>query len=372
MALDRRLTEHLKRRISVEGPVSVASFMGDALGHPRFGYYITADRFGAAGDFITAPEISQMFGELIGLWCAHTWAAMGSPEHVGLVELGPGRGTLMRDALRAAAMLPSFRQAVRVHLVETSPVLRLRQVEMLAPALQGGKPVWHDSVSTLPDGPLLVIANEFFDALPIRQFEKTSHGWTERLVDIDPESGGFRIVLDRRPGPLEALIPARVHASPVGSVFEICPAATAIARELGGRLATSGGAAVIVDYGHPRSAAGETLQAVRNHAFVPVLEDPGAADLTAHVDFELLGDAARAGGASAWGPVTQGEFLAALGIRERAAMLRARATPVQAADIDSAVQRLIGEKEMGTLFKVLALTGPGQDSPAGFESLRQP
>jgi NADH dehydrogenase [ubiquinone] 1 alpha subcomplex assembly factor 7 len=364
---ESELTEHLKRRIAVEGPVSVASFMGDALGHPKFGYYITADRFGAAGDFITAPEISQMFGELIGLWCAHTWAAMGSPERMNLVELGPGRGTLMRDALRATAMLPPFREALRVHMVETSPVLRARQGEMLASALQGGEPVWHDSLATVPDGPLLVIANEFFDALPIRQFEKTPHGWTERLVDTDPESGKFRFVLDRRPGPVEALIPARVRISPVGSVFEICPVATAIARELGARLAASGGAAVIIDYGHPRSAAGETLQAVRRHAFVPVLDDPGSADLTAHIDFEMLGDAARAGGASAWGPVTQGGFLTALGIHERAAMLRQRATPEQAADIDSAVRRLIGETEMGTLFKVLAITGPGQDTPAGFD-----
>jgi NADH dehydrogenase [ubiquinone] 1 alpha subcomplex assembly factor 7 len=277
----------------------------------------------------------------------------------------------MRDALRAAAMLPPFREALRVHLVETSPVLRRRQGEALAPALQGGEPVWHDSFATVPDGLLLVIANEFFDALPIRQFVKTPHGWTERLVDVDPDGGGFRMVLDRRPGPVEALIPARVRISPVGSVFEICPAATAIARELGGRLAASGGAAVIVDYGHPRTAAGETLQAVRRHAFVPVLDDPGEADLTAHVDFEMLADAAKAGGASAWGPASQGEFLMSLGIQERAAMLRQRATPEQTTDIDRAVQRLIGETEMGTLFKVLALTGPGQDAPAGFEPRRR-
>lgn len=369
---DSPLAEYLKRRIAVEGPLSVASFMGEALGHPKFGYYITADRFGAAGDFITAPEISQMFGELIGLWCAHAWTAMGSPDRVNLVELGPGRGTLMRDALRAAAMLPPFREALRVHLVETSPFLRRRQGDALAPALQGGEPVWHDSFATVPHGPLLVIANEFFDALPIRQFVKTLHGWTERLVDVDPDGGGFRIVLDRRLGPVEALIPARVRISPVGSVFEICPAATAIARELGGRLAASGGAAVIVDYGHPRSAAGETLQAVRRHAFVPVLDNPGEADLTAHVDFEMLADAAKAGGAGAWGPASQGEFLMSLGIRERAAMLRRRATPEQTADIDRAVQRLIGETEMGTLFKVLALTGPGQDVPVGFEPAHRP
>jgi NADH dehydrogenase [ubiquinone] 1 alpha subcomplex assembly factor 7 len=366
MADESKLTEHLRRRIAVEGPISVASFMGDALGHPQSGYYITTDPFGAVGDFITAPEISQMFGELIGLWCAHTWGAMGAPERVNLVELGPGRGTLMRDALRAAAMLPAFRAALQVHLVETSPVLRARQHAALAPALQGGTPVWHDTLATVPDGPLLVIANEFFDALPIRQFEKTVHGWTERLVDADPDSGSFRFVLDRRPGPVETLIPEHVRSAPVGSVFEICPASTSIAHELGSRLAASEGAALIVDYGHPISAPGETLQAVRRHAFVPVLDAPGTADLTAHVDFHMLAGAAQARGARAWGPVTQGRFLASLGIRERAALLRRRATPEQATDIDGAVQRLIGETEMGTLFKVLALTDPRQEAPAGF------
>ena len=362
---DGGLAGHLRRRIAVEGPISVAAFMGDALGHPQHGYYITADRFGAAGDFVTAPEISQMFGELIGLWCAHTWSAMGAPDQVSLVELGPGRGTLMRDALRAAAMVPQFRDAARVHLVETSPVLRDRQRELLAPALGDRPPRWHDTLAGVPDGPLLVIANEFFDALPIRQFEKTAHGWTERMVDFDEEGGCFRFVLDRRPGPVEALIPAAIREAPPGSVFEACPAAMAVAHELGVRLAASGGAALIVDYGHPVSAAGETLQAVRRHAFVPVLEAPGTADLTAHVDFGMLADAAWSGGARTWGPITQGAFLAALGIRERAAQLRRRATPEQAADIDSAVHRLIDGSEMGTLFKVLALTDPRQEGAAG-------
>ncbi|UEM22023.1 class I SAM-dependent methyltransferase [Skermanella mucosa] len=362
---DGGLVGHLKRRIAVEGPISVATFMGDVLGHPRYGYYITADRFGAAGDFVTAPEISQMFGELIGLWCAHTWSAMGAPDRVNLVELGPGRGTLMRDALRAAAMVPKFRDAARVHLVETSPVLRERQRELLAPVLEDCPPRWHDALAGVPDGPLLVIANEFFDALPIRQFVKTAHGWTERMVDVDEAGGGFRFVLDRRPGPVEALIPADIRELPPGSVFEACPAALAVAHELGARLATSGGAALICDYGHPVSAAGETLQAVRRHAFVPVLESPGTADLTAHVDFGMLIEAARSGGASAWGPTTQGAFLTALGIRERAGQLRRRATPAQATDIDSAVHRLIDGTEMGTLFKVLALTDPRQEGAAG-------
>ncbi|EWY41139.1 ATP synthase subunit beta [Skermanella stibiiresistens SB22] len=361
------MTAHLRRRIAVEGPISVAAFMAEALGHPRHGYYITADRFGAAGDFVTAPEISQMFGELIGLWCAHTWTEIGAPDPVNLVELGPGRGTLMRDALRAAAMVSKFRDAAAVHLVETSPVLRERQRAMLEPVLKGNGPTWHDTLATVPDGPVLVIANEFFDALPIRQFQKTAHGWTERMVDVDDATGGFRFVLDRRPGPVEHAIPPSARTAAPGSVFETCPAATAIAHELGARLERSGGAALIIDYGHPRSAVGETLQAVRRHAFAPVLDAPGSADLTAHVDFEALANAARDAGARAWGPVTQGAFLAGLGIRERAALLRRRATPGQAIDIDSAVHRLIDDTGMGTLFKVLALTDPRRPAPAGFE-----
>ncbi|HYD30680.1 MAG TPA: class I SAM-dependent methyltransferase [Azospirillaceae bacterium] len=363
------LTDLLRRRIAVEGPMTVAAFMAEALGHPRLGYYMTRDPFGTAGDFTTAPEISQMFGELIGLWCAHVWSRMGAPRRVVLVELGPGRGTLMQDALRAAALVPAFREAIEPHLVETSPMLRQRQQATLAALPFAGKgPTWHDHLATVPEGPTLAIANEFFDALPIRQFVRTPEGWAERLVDANPDGAGLRFVLDRRSlgGAAEAMLPESVRAAPEGSVAEICPAGEVIAAELADRLVRHDGAALLIDYGHARSAAGETLQAVRRHTFAPVLEKPGEADLTAHVDFEVLARAARQTGARVHGPITQGAFLANLGIRERAAILRRAASVAQAADIDAALRRLIEPEEMGTLFKVMALTDPRQEPPVGF------
>ncbi len=372
------LAHHLARRILMEGPMTVASFMAEALGHPRWGYYTAHDPFGAAGDFITAPDISQMFGELIGLWAADTWQRLGMPAHLRLIELGPGRGTLMSDALRAASALPPFRQALSVHFVETSPVLRQRQRAALAShRFADGGPHWHDRLEDVPDGPAIVIANEFFDALPIRQVQKTPHGWKERLVDLDPaapaEAPRFRFVLDLVGSPGAALVPAGLATAPDGSVFESSPASQAVARVLGARLAAQGGAALIIDYGHDLGpAVGETLQAVRRHAYAPVLDDPGEADITAHVDFESLAEAAAEAGATAFGTVEQGEWLQRLGIVQRAAVLKRTATPKQADDIDSALRRLIGTDQMGTLFKVLALTCPGLDAPAGFDPVPLP
>ena len=353
------LAHALARRIALEGPLTVGAFMAEALGHPRHGYYMKQDPFGAAGDFVTAPEISQMFGELIGLWCADSWQR--------LIELGPGRGTLMADALRAAAILPPFRAAIRVHLVETSPALRERQRAAL-----GDQATWHDRLEEVPPGPSLVIANEFFDALPIRQVQRTVHGWAERLVDLDPESPEddprFRFVLELGRSPGRNLIPDSLRDSPVGSIVEVSPASQSVARLLGARLAEQGGAALVIDYGYADGpAVGDTLQALRKHAFAPVLEAPGEADLTAHVDFASLASAARDGGADAYGPVTQGEFLLRLGIQQRAQVLKRTANPKQAADIDSALDRLVGGEGMGTLFKALALSTPGFGPPAGFE-----
>ena len=366
------LLAHLGRRIRLEGPLSVADFMMEALGHPRFGYYLTADRFGAAGDFITAPEISQMFGELIGLWCADTWERLGRPDPVMVVELGPGRGTLMADALRAVArVMPAFVAAARVHLVETSPVLRQRQAEALA----RHRPVWHDRLAEVPEGPVLVIANEFFDALPVRQFERTLLGWAERLIALAPgadsasdESGALCFVLGPPNGPSTRMIPPQVRDAvlPPGTVIDLGLAGQSIALELGRRLARATGAAVIIDYGHTAPIPTDTLQAVRRHAPVPVLQNPGDADLTTHVDFGVLAAAATDGGAVAYGPVSQGAFLRALGIETRAATLRRAATVAQGHDIDHALTRLTADAAMGQLFKVLALTGPGQPVPAGF------
>ncbi|WP_448188965.1 class I SAM-dependent methyltransferase [Azospirillum sp. sgz301742] len=364
------LAQTLARRIVLEGPMTVGTFMAEALGHPRFGYYMKQDPFGAAGDFVTAPEVSQMFGELIGLWCADAWQRLGMPATIHLIELGPGRGTLMADALRAASILQPFRAAVQVHLVETSPALRERQRATLAPLT---RPVWHDRLDDVPDGPSLIIANEFFDALPIRQVQRTVHGWSERLIDLDPDapddSPRFRFVLELGRSPGRTLVPESLRDSPVGSIVEVSPASQSVARLLGARLAAHGGAALVIDYGYADGpSVGDTLQALRSHAFAPVLEAPGDADLTAHVDFATLAAAARDGCAEAYGPIPQGELLLRLGIVQRAQVLKRTATPKQAADIDAALERLIGGDGMGTLFKALALSSPGFGPPAAFES----
>ncbi len=354
------LARLLARRIAVEGPITVAAFMADALGHPDHGYYVTRDPLGAGGDFTTAPEISQMFGELIGLWAADAWARIGAPDPVRLVELGPGRGTLMADALRAARMVPAFRAAVRVHLVETSPVLRARQAATLA----GADPIWHADLATVPPGPAIVIANEFFDALPVRQFVRGPGGWHERRVTAT--DAGFALALDPLSSAAAVLVPEPVRlGAPLGAVAEVSLAGRAIARTLGERIVRDGGVAIVVDYGHDRPGAGDTLQALRGHRPVPPLEAPGDADLTAHVCFASLAAAAVETGAAVHGPVGQGAFLEALGIRQRADAL-ARSAPERAAAILSARDRLIGADAMGTLFRVLALGPPGTGPLAGF------
>ena len=351
------LERQIRRTIETTGPVTVAEFMALALAHPEHGYYMGRDPLGARGDFVTAPEISQVFGELIGLWAAVAWEQCGSPGRVVLAECGPGRGTLMADALRAAAMVPAFADAIEVHLVETSPALRARQAETLA----GAAPAWHDTVGGLPDAPLILIANEFFDALPVRQFVKTAQGWAERCVGLADGELAFVAGADIPP----AAVPAVAAAE--GDIVETCPAAQAVAAEIGARIAARGGAALIVDYGHAVTAAGDTLQAVRGHDHVPPLCDPGDCDLTAHVDFAALADGFREGGACPFGPVTQGALLEALGIRERTERLAAGAAPDAASLIRSATNRLIDADQMGTLFKALAVAAEHAPPPAGFE-----
>jgi len=358
------LVGHIRQVIAAEGPISVARYMAEALGHPEHGYYRRRDPLGAAGDFITAPEVSQLFGELVGLWCAVSWDSMGQSSPVNLVELGPGRGTLMADALRAVGQVaPDFRSALAVHLVETSRPLRDKQRSALAAA----SPTWHDRFENVPLGPALVVANEFFDALPIHQFLLTDAGWRERLVGVDPERGTLRFEV--AVGETEALaqLPAAMRAAPVGSLLELCPEAIALAREIGRRLAADGGAALVIDYGHPRSAPGETLQAVRGHAYADVLTNPGETDITAHVDFEALATAALAAGARVFGPCPQGSFLRALGIETRLALLIRDAAPEQAETLRRGCHRLIADTEMGNLFKVLAIAHPALPTPAGFE-----
>ncbi len=355
------LEEEIKALIASEGPIGLERYMSLALGHPGLGYYVTRDPFGAAGDFVTAPEISQMFGELIGLWAAVVWNRMGSPTRLRLVELGPGRGTLMADAIRASRALPPFRAALDVHLVETSPVLRDVQRSSLE-AFDVG-PTWHDGLETLPAGPAIVLANEFFDALPVRHYIRTPQGWSERLVGLAGDALAFGLA----PEPERSI----TLEAPQGAVLEVGLAARRLATQLAAHLAREGGVALILDYGYAAPAFGETLQALRAHRFVDPLDCPGEADLTAHVDFAALGRSARAAGASVYGPVPQGEFLESLGLTSRAAVLMKGADAAQASAIEAAVARLGGagapqRPGMGRLFKALAFGTAGLPAPPGF------
>ncbi|MFG1480071.1 SAM-dependent methyltransferase [Xanthobacter sp. V4C-4] len=337
----------------------VSRYMALCLGHPRHGYYITRDPLGAGGDFTTAPEISQMFGELLGLWAVATWQQMGAPPRFVLAELGPGRGTLMADALRAARVAPAFGAAAQVHLVETSPVLRTAQRRALADrAVQ-----WHDRVEDLPPGPAIVLANEFFDALPVDQYVRAADGWHERRVGLDAD-GRLVFGLDPRPSPLAAAFAPRGPA-PEGAVLERMESGPALA--LARHLAAGGGAALVVDYGHA-GGFGDTLQALSGHAFADPLAAPGAADLTAHVDFAALARMAAGQGAAAFGPVPQGEFLLRLGLGARAERLMADAGPDGEDAIAGAALRLAGtgDGQMGALFKVLALAAPAVGTPPAF------
>jgi len=354
------LPGHLAALIRGHGPLTVAGYMAEALGNPRYGYYTSRDPFGADGDFITAPEVSQMFGEMLGAWCAAVWQIMDRPDPVNLVEFGPGRGTLMADALRAAGRAPGFLAAARIHMIETSALLRAKQQAAL-----GGKDVsWWTRFEEVADGPVLIVANEFFDALPIRQFERQADGWHERLIDVAGETDELRFVLNKLVR--SDLTPGTWSDAPIGAVGEVSPAGDAVAEAIGARIARFGGAALIIDYGSAEGSARETLQAVRRHGRHGVLDEPGQADICAHVDFSQVAAAARRGGARVFGPVEQGKFLGAIGIGARADALR-KAYPGDAEEIDSALDRLTSAAQMGSLFKVLAITEGGHALP-GFEA----
>ena len=355
----------LRARSASDGPLTIADYMAEALTHPARGYYTTGDPFGADGDFVTAPEISQMFGELLGLWAAEAWQRLGRPPRLRLVELGPGRGTLLTDLLRAAGWMPGFRDTLHLDLVELSPALRAVQARTLAAA--GAAPHWHDSLATVPeDAPILCLANEFFDALPVRQFVRGPAGWCERLVTADPDGPGLAFALGPPSPKAAAYVPRSLRDAPPGSVVEVAPAALSLATEMGRRVAEQGGGALILDYGRATPAAEATLQALRRHARADPLAAPGSADLTAHVDFPMLAQALAEGGAEVHGPVAQGDFLHGLGIAERAEVLRRHATASQAEALDAAVARLCESAQMGTLFKALAALPPGVGVPAGF------
>lgn len=351
------LFAHLASRIAAEGPLSLADYMTECLLHPRFGYYTTHDSIGADGDFITAPEISQMFGELLGLWAADGWQALGMPGKLYLVEAGPGRGTLMHDALRATRALPPFRAAIVPVLIEASPKLRAMQENKLA----GEGATWLNDLAGLPkDAPFILLANEFLDALPIRQYQRSETGWHERRVDLSADGTALRFVLDSQTLPLQS------RAAPVGAILETCPAAHAFIGDVAARIQNQGGLALFVDYGPAESGLGDTFQALRNKGFADPLHHPGEADLTAHVDFASLARTAQQAGIKAHGPVAQGDLLRRLGIEMRATRLQQKATPAQAAAITAALQRLTGADAMGNLFQAIALAAPESATPAGF------
>jgi len=355
------LSDRIGRRIRAEGPLSLAAYMAMALHDPEAGYYATRAPLGRAGDFTTAPEISQIFGELIGLCFADLWQRIGRPDPVNLVELGPGRGTLMADLLRAAASVPDFRGALRLHLVEASPVLRTEQQRRLSDAA----PRFVGDLGEVPDGPLLLVANEFLDALPIRQFVRGAAHWAERLVGLDGD-GRLAFVLGPGSPPAALLVPQPLRDSPSGTVVEICPAASALVDSLAKRLTAAPGAALVVDYGYVPSAPGPTLAAIRAHQPVDPLDRPGSADLSAHVDFQAVAEAARAAGAQVYGPVSQGQFLTALGAETRLTMLSRGADAERRQALAAGLGRLIEPGQMGTLFKAVAILSPGLPAPAGF------
>ncbi|MEQ1687691.1 MAG: SAM-dependent methyltransferase [Sphingopyxis sp.] len=343
------LSDRLARLIARSGPIPLSLFMGLANAH----YYATRDPMGVDGDFITAPEISQMFGELIGLWCADMWLRSGADGPATLVELGPGRGTLMADVCRA---MRQFGVAADVHMVEASPVLR----DLQSAAVPGAR--FHDGAASLPDDrPLIILANEFFDALPIRQWVRTEAEWREKMV---MHSGnGFSFCAGDTV--MDAAVPDAWRGAPLGSVIETSPVAHAIAHDLAQTLARQGGAMLVIDYGYFQAAIGETLQALHHHIYVAVLDDPGERDLTAHVDFGALAAVGREAGLSVHGPTTQGAFLRALGLDARAASLM-EGHPHRAEALAGECDRLAGDEKMGILFKVLAMISANWPLPEGF------
>ena len=358
------LADLLRRRIAATGPITLADYMADCLLHPDHGYYATRDPFGAAGDFTTAPEISQMFGELLGLALAQAWLDQGAPARFTLAELGPGRGTLMADVLRATRGVAGFHAAAQVVLVEASPTLRGVQRDTLSKTAASA-PVpwavtWADTVADLPEAPLFLLANEFFDALPIRQFTRHPQGWAETVVGLTDGA----LTLGRSAPADLGLLAHRLHDTKPGDIVELCPAAAPVMSRIGALVERHGGTAIIVDYGGWNSL-GDTFQALQDHRFTDPLAAPGEADLTAHVDFNALAQAASPARASAM--VTQGDLLSRLGIAARSARLAQGLTGAALAAHLEATRRLTDPAEMGTLFKAVAVHAARHLPPPGFD-----
>jgi len=345
------LKQRLVKLIKTAGPISVAEYMAACLGDREAGYYTTREPFGRGGDFITAPEVSQMFGEMIGVWCAGAWEALGQPTNAVLCEIGPGRGTLMADLLRTLRQIaPDFLRSAHVSMVETSPRLTKIQREKLK-----NQPVsveWYREIEDIPEGPLILVANELFDALPIRQYVKVNGRFVERLVTAAKEDLGFTAGA----GSIDAaLLPDGHLQAPDGAIFEAAPARTALMQRIAERIAANRGAALLIDYGHLETGFGDTLQAVSRHEFQDVFEKPGEADLTSHVDFAALAATARAFSCRT-SAMTQGDFLVAMGLLSRAGQLGADKDEASREQIRNDVERLAGPDQMGALFKVLCVS----------------
>lgn len=355
------LKQNLLKHIDVHGPMDIGTYMSMALGHPEFGYYMTRDPFGKDGDFTTAPEVSQMFGELIGAWVADCWMQAEMPKSFALCEFGGGRGTLMADALRVCSKVSGFIDALSLHLVETSPVLKKIQEQNL----QTYNPVFHDSVDSLPDDvPLFCIGNEFLDALPVRQYEKRDGGWYERVVGT--KQGGDELSFGLGSQIPDEVMPQSLRDAVNGSVYEVSPVREQFMQVLFARIKVQGGLVLLIDYGYSKDECGDSLQALKRHKRCDVLYEPGEADITAHVDFSSVERVAEEQGLVYHGTAFQKSFLLLLGIEQRAAALTQNADEKQARDIRTALDRLTGDQHMGTLFKVCAVMADQNIQPAGF------
>ena len=363
-----RLKRRIVELIGTVGPIPVSEYMALCLFDPEAGYYTTREPFGAGGDFITAPEVSQMFGELVAVWLYQTWQAAGAPMPVTLAEIGPGRGTLMKDMLRTLTRLDAdFARSASVALIETSP--RLRDVQKATLAGVSDAVEWHETVASLPETPLLIVGNELFDAIPIWQFVRTADGWRERMVGLDAngELGFYAGAASLDP----SLLPPDADTAPAGAIVEIAPARSPLMQTIADRIAEHGGAGLFFDYGHLQPGVGDTLQALRRHDHEDVLESPGEADLTSHVDFAALAVSTRAAGLHS-DFTTQGAFLLSMGLLERAGSLGANADNTTRERLSGEVERLAGPQAMGELFKVLAIAHEDIVLPVFHSQVDQP
>ena len=366
----KKLDKVLADRIASKGHINLFEFMKEALTHPKFGFYMKKNIFGSHGNFVTSPEISQMFGELIGIWCLNLWEKMNRPNNFQIIEMGPGLGTLMKDLLRVCNKLsPDFLRAIKINLIEKSPKLKKYQMKNLC----GININWHTSLSEkIINDPFIIIANEFLDTLPIRQFQFSNNSWNERIIGFSKAKSKFFFTLKEiknLPNTLRSL--EIIKKAKEGDIVEFNPNAEKLMDKIGRIMNKNQGYGLIIDYGHTKISFGETLQAVKKHRFCNALEKPGESDLTAHVDFELIAKIAKESGAKVYSPIPQGQFLRNLGINERAKILKKNASPDERVEIETSRKRLTERKEMGELFKILMLSSPALPKPEGF-SLGKP